>query len=129
MTSLTVCLGPSALSRCPNGTLTARTRCGPCTAVWRLSHPTREVSAAEAAEHRAILAAWQEVNGWHCPGHPDTDHQPHRVAAGQLTVHHLQDVVAGGAPVGGPKQVLCRYWNSRLGAQLGNALRAESRDA
>jgi hypothetical protein len=70
----------------------------------------------ERVEHTEIIQDWVLVHGWVCPGLDQ--HIAHQVEPGRLTVHHLNAVAEGGSRVGGPKTVLCRSENSRLGGEV-----------
>ncbi|MEM9710611.1 MAG: hypothetical protein AAGA17_00225 [Actinomycetota bacterium] len=83
----------------------------------RADDPGARVRATNAERRAAerLIAEHVETHGWWCPGAPETGHQPHPVAPGQLTSDHvppLQDT--GGVVIG--RRVLCRSENSRQGA-------------
>ena len=127
MPTTTACLGPTPTDRCPDGAVVQRPRrrCRPCAATWAQAQVGRPPDAAEAAEHARLLAGWVAANGWWCPGDEGSRHGPHPVQPDTLTIHHLDPVVAGGVRVGGPKAVLCRTQNSRLGALVAGELRQQ----
>lgn len=93
----------------------ARSRCLVCHQL-RCDHQgqaRRTRSAWSWTQHsRTLIAEHVTDHGWWCPGLDD--HMPHDVQAGDLTVHHL-DQLAGTGEDTGRHVVLCRSENSRIG--------------
>ena len=110
----------------------------PCTVCGRLSsasrcslHPKpRGVGSAVHSDprwtrlSRRMIARHVGQYGWVCPGDGD-EHPSHPVAPGQLTTDHVLPIEQGGAPFDPANtRILCKSWNSHLGAMLVNAKRA-----
>lgn len=80
-------------------------------------YATREWRALSAR----ILRAHRGQHGDWCPGDLP-EHEAHR--SSDLTVDHAHALSEGGALLDRSKlRVLCRSWNSTLGARVGNAQR------
>ena len=73
---------------------------------------------------RRLLAAHVGRWGWVCPG--EGDHAPH--PSRDLTVDHILPRAEGGADFARSNlRILCRSWNSSLGARLINERRKSER--
>jgi 5-methylcytosine-specific restriction endonuclease McrA len=73
---------------------------------------------------RRMIARHVGQFGWVCPG-DGAEHPSHPVAPGQLTTDHVIPLEQGGAPFDPANtRVMCKSWNSTLGARLVNAKRA-----
>ena len=111
--------------------------CGVCGAVCndgRCSlHPRTSGIGANHAVHadprwtalsKRMIARHVGQFGWLCPG-GGGEHAGHPVAPGSLTTDHVLAIDDGGAPFDPANtRILCKSWNSTLGAQLVNARRA-----
>jgi 5-methylcytosine-specific restriction endonuclease McrA len=95
-----------------------------------LAHPHRKTTRpnpthADPRWHalsRRLIAAHVGQYGWTCPG-DGPHHAPH--ATSDLTCDHIVALSDGGSPFDRSNlRILCRSWNSSLGATLGNAKRA-----
>jgi hypothetical protein len=112
----------------------------PCTVCGTVSdgprcskHPRRSRIGAGHAIHsdprwtrlsQRMIARHVGQFGWVCPG-DGAEHLAHPVAPGQLTTDHVLALEQGGAPFDPANtRILCKSWNSTLGARLVNAKRA-----
>lgn len=100
------------------GRITQRTRCPAC---QRTANAKRNAARRDGghtdpewiALSRRVRKAWVSTHGWWCPGDEHHGHHPTH----DLTVHHPTPLANGGGLLDQPPQVICRSWNSRLGAR------------
>jgi hypothetical protein len=109
------CLGCGSLF--PKNQL-KRGRCPSCLAAQtsgydQAKRTRRPYSEAERRRRHATVAAHVAIHGWWCPGW-GADHPPH--PSSDLTAHHV-DAYGRTGSESGPLAVLCRSYNSTLGAR------------
>jgi 5-methylcytosine-specific restriction enzyme A len=110
------CTTPATSTRCP--------ACQHAHQARKTARRPARTSSPARATNAQLVTEWVQQHGERCPGLPTgpAAHPPH--PTGDLTADHIHPIALGG-PEDGPRRVLCRAANSRLGALLAAQLRAE----